>query len=266
MKKIKQVIIVTKLHPNDLRPRSRHLHHQTLREVCHFLADHAVRYRIIDRKNLAKTVRSDLIITVGGDGTVLAASHYTLESPIFPINSAPTTSTGFFCRTNEKTFRPVLKRVLDGKIKPKPIPRLVTFVNGKKMRPYGLNEVLFASQLQGETSRYQIRVGSHEEEQKSSGIWVATGAGSTGAIYSAGSKKDSVNSERLQYWIREPFRYQKNQYKLRKGFLKTGETVSITSHMNQGMIFIDGARWHYKVKKNDRITVRGGQAPLKIFL
>ena len=262
----KQVIVVTKLNRKDLRPQSKQFHRETLKNVLRFLQSSAVKYRVANRNDLQKPLHADLIITVGGDGTLLAASHYAKNSPLFGINSAPQTSTGFFCLAGPKNFRRILKEILAGKRKPSLVPRLEVRLNRRKLKPYGLNDLLFASRLQGETARYTLCVGKKKEEQKSSGVWVATGAGSTGAIYSAGGKKTSPYSKNLQYVVREPCRFPKNNHRLLKGFIKTGETIKIISEMQQGMVFIDGGKWHYHVPKKSVITVRGGVSLQPIFL
>ncbi len=263
---LKQVVVITKLSPKDLRPQTRGFHRQTLKKVLRCLDKLSLSYRVLDRSRLQKKIAADLVIAVGGDGTALAASHYADTAPHFGINSAPQTSTGFFCVASPHNFERYLQRILSGKLKPKVLPRLEVFLNRKKLRPYGLNEVLFASMWQGETARYTLCIGKKREDQKSSGVWIATGAGSSGAIYSAGGKKVSPYSPQLQYFVREACRFPKNHYRLLKGFLKKGEEVKIVSQMGAGMIFIDGGRWRYRVRQKEVITVRGNVAPLKIFL
>lgn len=264
--KFKQVVVITKLHPKDMRPKTRHTHRQTLKSVLHFLKNWPVNVKVYDRSLLSKTIQADLIITVGGDGTALAASHHAGSSPLFCINSVPETSTGFFCRSDPKTFPRNLRQALLGLKKPVSIPRLAVFLNGRRLKPYGLNEILFTSKLPGDTTRYLLQIGKQKERQKSSGVWVATGAGSTAAIYSAGGKKDSPLAKRLQYKVREPCRFPKNRYRLLGGFLKTGETVKILSEISQGMVFIDGPRWRYPIRLQDRLTIHDNQTPLHIYL
>jgi len=264
--KIKQVVVVTKLHFHDLRKTTKHIHKETLKEVIHLLESLDVRFRVVDRNKLKNPLKTDLIITVGGDGTVLAASHFAGSALLFGINSAPQTSTGYFCHANPKNFKRRLKEIFSGKRKPVELPRLEIRISGVKLPYCALNDMLFACRLQGETARYQIRIGLKKEEQKSSGVWVATGAGSTAALYSAGGKKDSPFSKRIQYFVREPFHYPKNNYHLVKGFLRPGQKVTITSEMRSGMIFIDGGKLYFHVPRYAKVTARGGVRPLKIFL
>ena len=224
-----------------------------------------IRYTLINRVQFKKKIEADLVITVGGDGTVLAASHFVKQTPIFGINSAPMTSTGYLCVANPKNFERLLKKILAGKKKPLRIPRLEVSINQKKIPFLGLNDLLFACRLQGETARYTLQIGHHREFQKSSGIWVATGAGSTAALFSAGGKPFSMTSRKMEYWVREPFQY-KIRYRLLKGFVGPGQKITILPDMSHGMIFIDGGKIHYHVPKHARVTVRGGLKPLKLFL
>lgn len=263
---VKQVAVVTKLNVAEMRKETRHVHMATLRKVKKFLSGLGIRHRVWNRNHLSKPLKADLVLAVGGDGTVLAASHFTNHAPLLGINSAPKTSTGFFCAANPQNFPKIFRAILAGRKKPKSVPRLEVFVNGKKFPHPGLNDLLFASRLQGDTARYRIRIGRHQEDHKSSGVWVATGAGSSAAIFSAGGKKDSPFSGRLQYRIREPLCFPKKQYRLLHGFLKRGKSLTLISNIRQGMIFLDGAKLHAHVPKHARIVIRGGRQRLRIFL
>ena len=48
---------------------------------------------------------ADLVISVGGDGTFLEASHYISDNtPILGVNSDPLRSVGFFCSCTKENF------------------------------------------------------------------------------------------------------------------------------------------------------------------
>ena len=53
---------------------------------------------------------ADLVVAVGGDGTLLAASHNVVDVPILGVNSAPGHSVGFFCAAKRPTFRAMRRR------------------------------------------------------------------------------------------------------------------------------------------------------------
>lgn len=262
---IKQVAVVTKFHTRDLRQITRHIHRNTLKAVLKTLRKWNLQPILINRVQFKKTIQADLVITVGGDGTVLAASHFVKQTPIFGINSAPTTSTGYLCVAHPKNFERLLKRVLAGKQKPRLLPRLQVSVNKTKIPFLALNDLLFACRLQGETARYTLQIGHKREFQKSSGIWIATGSGSTAAIFSAGGKPFSMTSKKMEYLVREPFQY-KIRYRLLRGLVNQRNKITIIPDMDQGMIFIDGGKLHYHVPKHARVTVRGGLKPLRLFL
>src|SRR4030095_13321415 len=51
---------------------------------------------------------ADLVISVGGDGTLLSASHYVRDGMMIGVNSAPGDSVGHFCSANRGTFAELL--------------------------------------------------------------------------------------------------------------------------------------------------------------
>ncbi len=57
------------------------------------------------------------MITVGGDGTLLAASHSVRDVPILGINSAPGYSVGFFCAAARSDLMPMIGAALAGKLR-----------------------------------------------------------------------------------------------------------------------------------------------------
>jgi NAD+ kinase len=103
----------------------------------------------------------------------------------------------------------------------------------------GLNDVLICHANPAAMSRYTIRIGTVCEEHRNSGIWFSSAAGSTGAIFSAGGRRMPLESRQVQYMPRELYYTKKILYRLKGGF--SGQSVTVTSHMTHGCIFIDGA-------------------------
>ena len=98
------------------RWRKAHLAHQlTLRRVLQTLRALGAKVTVL-RSPGAVFDASDaiLVVTVGGDGTLLAASHHVGSIPILGVNSSPEHSVGFFCPAHLGNLQPTLERALDG--------------------------------------------------------------------------------------------------------------------------------------------------------
>lgn len=143
------------------------------------------------------------VLAVGGDGTFLSASHNIgSETGIMGINSDPEFSRGRFCTVlTPETAKDVLKKALCRK-KPKKtyIPRMAVLVDGHKVASRILNEALFSHTCPAAMTR----VVHGTTRYACSGLWVGTGAGSTGAIKSAGGKVLPLRSPLIQMVVREP--------------------------------------------------------------
>lgn len=223
-------------------------------------------HRFVDRDHLPQGLGGDLIITIGGDGTFLATAHLAGETPMLGMNSMPGHSVGFFCAANAKDIAAVLYKIRTGNLKKRSLPLIEANIDGKPLPHFALNEILFAPSSAAETARYEIRVRGKAEAQKSSGVWVAAGPGSTAAILSAGGKKLPLASKRLQFLVRETCPLPKRNHKLLRGILDEGEKLSVISEMSNGMAFIDGPRLAYPVPFGSKLTVSIARKTLKVFI
>ena len=79
-------------------------HDQSLAAVLAALDKLCIPTKVIDRRKLRPGLRADLVIAVGGDGTVLAAAHAAGDMPILGVNSMPGRSGGFFCAAIAKNI------------------------------------------------------------------------------------------------------------------------------------------------------------------
>jgi NAD+ kinase len=131
----------------------------------------------------------DVIVSVGGDGTLLRASHFAHNAAVFGINSNIKTSQGVLCSATRHDLKEKILRIIEGKFSVKKFTRArVTLLNTGRSYD-ALNEIYIGSAVSYHTSRYVLRFGKTKEEQKSSGIIVSTGAGSTAWYRSAGKEK-----------------------------------------------------------------------------
>ncbi len=207
---------------------------------------------------------ADLVVTVGGDGTLLAASHHVVSTPILGVNSAPNHSIGFFCAGRLGNIRRLLNEALEGSLQPLELARMAVEVDGHQVSTRVLNESLFCHTSPAATSRYILRTGSQREEQRSSGVWIGTAAGSTGAMLSAGGDVLPLLSRELQVVVREPYLGEKRPYALRRFTVSEGHTVSLQNKMRDAYLFLDGPYRQVRVELGERICFQVSHQPLRV--
>lgn len=259
---IKRAIVVYK----EARPGAEGVanHLATLDEVYTLLKEFGISFESCKVGRLSPPDSADLIITVGGDGTVLTSSHYVTDQPILGIKSFGHTSVGYFCGATQKTLRKTLSEIVSGRRKPVSLHRLQVFIDGKPLQELVLNEVLFAHALPASMTRYELTVGRRKEIHRSSGVWISTAAGSTAAIYAAGGTPLPITSGQMEYLVREPF-YHGKYYRLLQGILSETAKIQLKSLVADGVIAIDGSHIQYPAPEDAIITVTGSRHPLKLY-
>jgi len=243
------------------------IHQETLRQAKQALRDLGARAVLRYRPEPMPVEGSwDLIVTLGGDGTLLWASHLADSStPMLAINSAPDTSVGYFCAGHGHEVGEVLAAALSGALKPSRLARMRVDVGDDVISTRVLNDALYCHESPAATSRYILEHGGDRERQMSSGVWVGPAAGSTAAIGSAGGKLLPTGSQRIQFVVREPYRGVNNRYRLVKGMVSPGDELTITSRMTMGRIFLDGTQKVYPVGIGDRIRMSLSDEPLTLL-
>ena len=218
-----------------------------------------IKYSFIRRGRLKESYfkKRDLIISLGGDGTFLKTAQFIKDkTPIFGVNSDVNMKEGFFLEADRKDFEDKIKKIIKDKFKMRSLARLEASINNKKVPDLALNEFYIGSDKEYITSRYYIKVGDRKERQKSSGVLVATPAGSYAWIKSCGGKKLKITARKFEYLIREPYKGRVNgKYKLKKGVLKKGKKIIITSDMSKGFLVADSLGKEYFFNKKDRIKI-----------
>lgn len=239
-------------------------HRATVAAVEEALAQLGVRYVKVSDPRGAVDV-ADLVVSVGGDGTLLGAAHRLLDGAVLGVNSAPSDSIGHFCAARRDDVGEWLAAILAGR-RPQRRHRMAVRLDGHDLPDLALNDVLVANACPAATSRYLVAHRGVEEEHRSSGLWVATAAGSTAAIGSAGGAAQRPRSRRLQYLVRELYREPGRDYVLERGFVKPGEALHVASKMDRGRLWIDGARIEHPFPFGARAELRVAAAPLRIHL
>ena len=245
-------------------------HEGTLAAVAATLAERGIACRQVRVEAIGAAARraitaARLVVSVGGDGTLLTASHWVRDGLLLGVNSAPGDSVGFFALARRETFAEILDRILRRELRPTPVARLAIELDGQRLPEPALNDVLAVHQHPAATSRYVLRLAGREEEHRSSGLWIAAPAGSTAGIASAGGRRMPLRSRRLQFRARELYRAPGRIYEMASGFVAPGESLLVESRMDDGWLFIDGARTSYRFPFGAKAEMRLAPEPLRLF-
>jgi NAD+ kinase len=206
-----------------------------------------------------------LVITVGGDGTLLAASHRVGGTPLLGVNSAPSHSVGFFCGVKMGQAKAAIPRALEGKMRAVKLARMMVLVNGTVVSTRVLNDALFCHRSPAATSRYIVTLGRVVEEQKSSGFWIGPAAGSTAAQRSGGGKILPLTSKKLQLVVREAYTPEGEKLRLTRVLVPDGKELSVRSKIREGRLFIDGPHEFADIEMGDHLVFRRSPESLTVL-
>lgn len=232
-------------------------------EICHaieaLLAAHGFAFTSVVREKATADDFSpeQLVITVGGDGTVLSIARFLHESSLlFTVNSNPKQTEGFLTRTTYQTFKRDFARFLAGKASIASYPRIQASINGKPLPYTAINEVSITRK-----EPYTTLVFTRNRVEKATGILVGTGLGSTAWMRSAGGTVLPRSSTRLQFLIREP--YSGNIYYpgKRQGFTQAFTCTACT----EGIIVNDSVCDEFPFKSGDLLEVRKASTKIHII-
>ena len=247
-----------------LRAHRDHLHALETARVA--LAKLGVAALFRHRSDGTHAQQVDLVVTLGGDGTLLWASRLVGPStPIVAINTAPKDSVGYFCAGTKHQLGDVLSAALGGKLASSTLTRMQVEKDGQVLSRRVLNDALYSHECPAATARYELRLGRAREEHKSSGVWIGPAAGSSAAQRSAGGKLLPIESTDLQYVVREPYEINGTRYSLKKGLVQSGHSLKLQSHMRAGRLYLDGPHIVHVVEMAARIEFRRSPEPLHLL-
>ena len=129
-------------------------------------------------------IEPDLVIVLGGDGTLTSIAHSVDEStPVMGVNSHPREddengSYGFYMGSDPRTFAEDVRAAIDGRAIVNVLPRLqaeIETTSGNVIRcDPALNDLLVANTHQYQPSKYRIQRGGIDSVQHSSGCLFST--------------------------------------------------------------------------------------------
>jgi len=196
----------------------------------------------------------DLIVAVGQDGLVANTAKYLEAQPVIGVNPDPTRFDGVLVRHSVDGFGHALQEALIGRVQRRTMVEARTD-DGQTL--LALNEI-FLGQRTHQSARYQICWDGCRELQSSSGLIVATGTGSTGWARSIHQSRrcelplPTPDAPELVFFVREAFPSRATGTALVEGRIGDGDALTVTSHMDDGVLFGDGL-------ETDCITLRWSQ-------
>lgn len=259
---------ITRLVERDVLDRSRidsarHSHEHTLAVARAALHGCEVIETTVDGLRPDITAGCDLILAIGGDGTVLTAASLGASVPLITVNSDPGGSIGMFARTDAHGLPALIAAWQSGTAASENIPRLAVRVEGGPTARF-LNDCLIASANPAAMTRYQLEVDGRREHQRSSGVWVATAAGSTAAIHSAGMASLPPHRPALLYKVREPFQGH-GMTALREGLQTPPVGLRIIPAMPDCTLYIDGPHQRHELAAGTLVEIVPCQEPLRLL-
>ena len=244
------------------------VHDESLQSIKDVLSSQSstirVDIRAREQVRRADFIGRDLVIVLGGDGTLTSISHnIDSNTPVMGVNSHPRSddpdgSFGFYMDCDVDTFKDDLQAALNGDAIINSLPRLqatIETTSGNKIKTDpAMNDLLIANTHQYAPSRYHLRRGEIDVKQHSSGLLFSTWLGQ-GAWFNQIARKSNlgtaddsdthylviareldanVTDERYMSW--------------------TNKTTTITSDMHRGYVVPDG--WdEYQFNRGASITV-----------
>ena len=212
----------------------------------------------------ADFIGRDLVIVLGGDGTLTSISHnIDSNTPVMGVNSHPRIddpngSFGFYMDSDIETFSADLEKALSGKAIVNRLPRLqatIETTSGNKIKSDpAMNDLLIANTHQYAPSKYHLRRGDIDIEQHSSGLLFSTWLGQ-GAWFNQIARKSKLgNAEQSDSHYLVIARELDSNIDDETYLSWTDEATVITSDMHRGYVVPDG--WdEYQFNRGATITV-----------
>lgn len=203
----------------------------------------------------------DVVIAIGGDGTVLSASHYLVDKPLLAVNSDPEKSEGALTTMNINQLEGKIMEIKSNNWKEEKLERIEVFINGKMIDLLALNEVFIANAKSYLVSKYKLRFKDKEEEQRSSGLIFSTGTGSTAWFKSARGEPFSPQSKFIKMIVREPYIGRIKKFSMLNATIYENEKIEVVV-LVPSVLAIDSIK-EYRLNKGDIVKINISKHPLR---
>ena len=196
------VLLVYKKNFEEVHDESLNSLKQTLQDRSNTIR---VEIRAREKVRRADFIGRDLVIVLGGDGTLTSISHnIDSNTPVMGVNSHPRKddndgSLGFYMDSSVETFADDIEMALSGNAIVNRLPRLQAIIettSGNKIKTDpALNDLLIANTHQYAPSKYHLRRGKIETMQQSSGLVFSTWLGQ-GAWFNQISRSSNLGNQK----------------------------------------------------------------------
>lgn len=255
MKKIKNILVVCKHSQNSKEAKACHvIFHKNLN----------IRYAWKNKLSPKDLKNTDLVISIGGDGTALSASHFLRTTLLLAVNSSPTTSEGALTTINLEQLNKKLDQIEKGDYTIEKLERIEVEINKKPLDILALNDVFTANKNAYKTSKYKLKLKTKnkiiKEKQKSSGLIFSTGTGSTAWFKSAGGNPFPSNSKYIKMFVREPYIRKLNKFHQFKSTLHEDDWAEIKP-LTRMVLALDSIR-EFKLTPMNKVKIKISKHPL----
>ena len=191
---------------------------------------------------------ADLLITVGGDGTILHEKEH-CDLPIFGIGS----ETSFVCQARQKDWKKKLSAALASpRIEERSM--LASWLNGRRLED-ALNDV-FVRNWDHRVLDFEVRANGFSGKFMADGVLFSTPTGSSAYAYSAGGRQLSPTARKYEIVGLAPYR------RRFRPLVVDDKTISrlIVNTRRQAFAVIDGQFSHrLKIGGNTLVVKKSGK-------
>eukprot|EP00615_Pteridomonas_danica_P019899 CAMPEP_0114399954 /NCGR_PEP_ID=MMETSP0102-20121206/16022_1 /TAXON_ID=38822 ORGANISM="Pteridomonas danica, Strain PT" /NCGR_SAMPLE_ID=MMETSP0102 /ASSEMBLY_ACC=CAM_ASM_000212 /LENGTH=318 /DNA_ID=CAMNT_0001562065 /DNA_START=25 /DNA_END=978 /DNA_ORIENTATION=- len=270
------------------------VHQRCVQDVLRLLHSNACTTHVVGREELHHhhIGDHDLMVTVGGDGTALSSSHFLRGTiPLLAINSDPDLpsdktskkqtghSVGALCACSSLDMSTFIPEVLFKDALPRPRSRILVTISStyhQTTLPPALNDVLLAHPSPAAMSRFEVSgrpgkvpSGSNVQEtdvvgekfkmsSRSSGMWISTATGSTGAMAAAGGTRMPHDSGSMQWRIRDESPRSMTAPDtplITSGFVDKADTLEVKWDSLEGVAYVDGHYVKFDLELGDHVQL-----------
>jgi NAD kinase len=214
----------------------------------------------------------DLVVSLGGDNHFTYVAHETRPKLILGCNSDPETSVGALLGFSVESLQ---RALVSGKgnfglEEWSLIATTLYYPTGEVVETVPtVSEISIRNNSPDLISRYLVCFDGLKEEQKSSGLLVYTGAGSTGWVASCFPKKTGPfpkDQGYFQVYAREPRRKDKTWEHFRLIDFRVEDEFEVISEMNGGIAIDSLTERNYPFPPGTRAVFRLGKEKLKVLV